>query len=595
MPRNTPRTIGVSPSEVMVNSGGDQFFLFATSDTPATVSISYGNLPDGTDFAGDAAFTGSPLAFTTSSTNYIYFRLATATLESSDSGFPSDPDAIPLWTIDVDGSGVVSNILDKRSWLAGAGGGGTGSVEERLKEILQHSVMEDMMFDALVTTDNVDGSSTGTFLGQSRYELAPGEVLLSNFTTAPPEHLALINQPYVAVLTDQLIDEVTDIQIDISRVVGGPPAYPSASDWATAPSNFSIVDLTGKNGTNGFNIRIENIGATTYEIVGWGIYSNPVTAPGGVIVPRTGIHVGGTGLDVYNTNPAAFKTSAANFSFSWDDSTDTLSWAAPSGTADDLVFEFSDDVLGTIERNLTSPSSLGSITAGDYVYFDVDRNDAPNTAITLNVNAGPPAMIRDRFILGKRVADPDAVADVFVLWNNHVLRSTNANSQHANLLAPPPLMSADIVNSLFAANAPTGANPVATIADLSGGGAITGFSAQTLPSGVPTAFGFAASTQFLILTSAIAPGSDGSAFTGAIVNTGGTLAVSGSADTSTNSSALLFNGAITLGAPGVGTQLGISYNGAAFTQVTATALSATGVTLQSNGTGTTNALVIGFA
>lgn len=117
MPSGVQRTLGVSGSEAMVNSGGEQFFLFGNADTPATVDISFANLPDGTSFAGQLAFAGIPSAFTTSSTNYIFFKLSSAVLESNASGFAVDNDIIPLWTIDVDGSGVITNIFDKRPWF----------------------------------------------------------------------------------------------------------------------------------------------------------------------------------------------------------------------------------------------------------------------------------------------------------------------------------------------------------------------------------------------------------------------------------------------------------------------------------------------
>jgi hypothetical protein len=416
-----------------VNSGAEQFFLTITAaGPPAVVTITFARLSDGETFPGISGYTAQnsiATSWTNGVLNYVWYRLSRGGIgpyfgiESDVGGFPDEPDVVPLWILDINGAGVVNSILDARPWFDGGAGGGTNSIEERLKEILQHSVMEDALFDAFTSTDNLDGNSTGAFLSPNRYELDPGEYFYTNFAAAPPEHLALINQPYVAVLTDQIIDETTDIEVWVSRVAapGNPFPGPNAN-WVQAPANFSLVDLVGAPGADVLNIAVRNIGASTYEVVGWGIYSNPTTAPGGVIVPKSGLHVGGTGLDVYNTNSSAFNLSASNFEFSWDEGTDTLSWDTFSGgTPDDLVIEITDDVLGTVDRTLSSPSSLGGVIAGSYVYFDVDRDDPPGTAVTLQVSAGPPVMNKDRFILGRRMPDPNAVADTFALWAEPII------------------------------------------------------------------------------------------------------------------------------------------------------------------------------
>lgn len=131
MPKDTPRTLGTSPGEVLINSGGEQFFLYTTSDSPATISLTFAQLPDGSSFNGYVSYAGSP-AFTTSSTNYVWFRLSSSVLENNDTGFLADIDTIPLWQFDVDGSGVISNIYDRRPWFGGSGG--VGNVETGLIE-----------------------------------------------------------------------------------------------------------------------------------------------------------------------------------------------------------------------------------------------------------------------------------------------------------------------------------------------------------------------------------------------------------------------------------------------------------------------------
>jgi hypothetical protein len=242
--------------------------------------------------------------WTVGALNYIWVRISQINvapykgIESDIGGFPDNPDVIPLWILDIDGAGAITSILDARPWFDGGAGSGSNSSEERLKEILQHSVMEDFAFDALSSTDFVDGASTGSLTGPNQFELAPGETLISNFGVAPPDHLSIINQPYVAVLTDQIIDDVNDIDIKVSRVAspGAPFPGPNAN-WVSVPSNFSLVDLESAPGTNVLNIAIRNISAFTYAVNGWGIYSNPTAT---TEVPET--------ETIINTEPLQGKT-----------------------------------------------------------------------------------------------------------------------------------------------------------------------------------------------------------------------------------------------------------------------------------------------
>jgi hypothetical protein len=121
MPKDINRPLGASGSEAIINSGAEQFFAYQTTDSPATIGITWAQLPDSTQFAGNAAFAGSP-AFATSSTNYVWYRLSTAVLENNNTGFVTDRDTIPLWQFDVDGAGVVSNVYDRRPWFGGPTG-----------------------------------------------------------------------------------------------------------------------------------------------------------------------------------------------------------------------------------------------------------------------------------------------------------------------------------------------------------------------------------------------------------------------------------------------------------------------------------------
>lgn len=473
MPKDTPRSLGTSPGEVLINSGGEQFFLFNKSDSPATVSITWAQLTDGSQFAGSASFAGSP-AFSTSATNYLWYRLSTNSLENNDTGFMTDSDAIPLWQFDVDVSGVVSNVLDRRPWFGGGGEGGANSIEERLKEILQHSVMEFGLIDPLSDTSDVDGASTGTFISPGAYELSPGEFLQSSFAAAPPSAPASIDQVVTAVLVDQIIS-TGDMQIYVSRTSS--PAFPG--DFEIVSDNFINHVFTG-GGTNVLNVRIMNNGAGTFSVAGFGMYYNNIGGPTGVLGDKSGIVVDASGLNIYNTNPAAYRVSAANFGFTWTvtggpspgTGAGNLAWAAASAApASGLDIEITDPVTGTFVQTLVSPGdtaatfSIPDVGPGGYLYFDIDRV-SPN--VTLQYSVGPPVMIKDRFILGKRVLGVTGVNDTFALFNNHILPDSNTIPQSALLQVPPSLLTNNQLNALKASNAPTGLNPIATIADIPG-------------------------------------------------------------------------------------------------------------------------------
>jgi hypothetical protein len=482
MPSGVDKPRGVSVKDSAILSGADQFLLRLEDipvSPPREFTVSFARLSSGAEFPGVANYDSSNSTagtWTNGTLNYVWYRISQGSfgpwfgIESDIGGFPDDPDVIPIGIIDFNGVGAVNAILDARPWFDGGAGGGTSAVAERLKEILQHSVMEDALFDALVNSNNVDGAnSTGSFTGPSKYELQAGQILQSNFASAPPDHLAVINQPFVAVLTDQLIDPLADIKIRVSRIASpGASGFPGAAgaNWTDVPSNFSIVDLTAATGTNVLNIAIYNSSGSTYEIAGWGIYSNPVTAPGSVFVPKSGIHVGGTGLDVYNTNPASYIAYAANFGFTWNATTEELSWqAADGGTADNLRIEITDDLTGTVIQELdVADSPLVGVSPTDaYVFFDMDRSAS---IISLQVSPTPPIMNKDRFILGRRIANPSGGGDIFQLFNTHIIANSATTPASANSQYPQILIPNSRIDAIFAASSPSVSNPFATVNQL---------------------------------------------------------------------------------------------------------------------------------
>ena len=117
MPRNVNVTTGVSPREVLTNSGGEQFLAIVTGTGPIELTITYANLPDGTDFAGTSSFTGNP-AWTNGATNYIWFNTTSGLLENDTAGFASGTDIIPLWRLTLDGGGALTSLFDSRPWFS---------------------------------------------------------------------------------------------------------------------------------------------------------------------------------------------------------------------------------------------------------------------------------------------------------------------------------------------------------------------------------------------------------------------------------------------------------------------------------------------
>lgn len=476
MPINDQRTRGLSPGEVFINSGGEQFFLYTKADSPATVGIAFAQLPDGSQFAGDPLFAGTAPGFINSATNYIWFRLSIAALESNATGFPEDGDIIPLWSIDIDGAGAVSNILDKRPWFGGSGSGGANSVEERLKEELEDSVMEFARIDPLFDEDDIDVISTGTFLAQNEYELSPTDFLQSAFASAPLLAPTTIDQVTVVVLADQIFNP-TDLQIEVSRVTP-PLTYPA--DFETVAANLTNHVFTG-GGTNVLNIRITNIGAADITIAGYGLYYNNIGGPTGQLGDKSGVVLDVSGLNIYNTNPAAYRVSAANFGFTWTvtggpspgTGVGNLAWAPASGAApgSGLDIEITDPLTGTFIQTLVASGdtattfSIPDVGPGGYLYFDVDR---VASSVTLQYSVGAPVMIKDRFILGKRTLGVTGVNDTFTLFNNHTLPDSNTIPQSSLLQVPPSLLTNNQLNAIKASNAPTGLNPIATMLDVAG-------------------------------------------------------------------------------------------------------------------------------
>src|SRR5210317_374827 len=102
------------------------------------------------------------------------------------------------------------------------------------------------------------------------------------------------------------------------------------------------------------------------------MYYNNIGGATGVLGDKSGVVLDASGLNIYNTNPAAYRAYSTDFSFAWDSGTDALSW---SGT-DDLYVEVTDPSSGTLVQALDvagPPTSVTVANDGDVVYFDLSR------------------------------------------------------------------------------------------------------------------------------------------------------------------------------------------------------------------------------
>lgn len=443
--------------EARVDAGAEQFFLTPNvGPVPRTVSISSGNLPDGTLFPADAAFPAGGL--TASATNYIFYNTGVGVLQFNTTGFPA-ANMLPLWEVTLDASSNVTSKVDRRPFIGGGSGGGSADdILVRLRDGLDDSVMQNYRLSNLpaeAAPDIDTGTSTGAFLAPSEYELDNGEILESAFTTSASEAPTSIEQVTVWVLVDNVLLNPGDLTIEVSR--DGGTTYETVAD-----NHVNHVFAASPAGNN-LQLRVTNASGGTVVVRGYAMYYNNIGGHTGVLEARSGIALDGSGLNIYNTNPAAYRAHSPDFSFVWNSgaSNGTLSWAGTSP----LTVEVSDPLLGTQTNTLASGGSLTGVNAsfgGDYVYFDFDRTAV--SAITLQQSVGPPVMLKDRFILGRRVGTD------FFLFGNHLLPDSATFSQATAQAYPARLLKAnqwDALTQMGAGGAaPSVSNPVVTRGDL---------------------------------------------------------------------------------------------------------------------------------
>lgn len=325
-----------------------------------------------------------------------------------------------------------ASITDARPFLnLGGAGSSLGDVYARLQLVVDGSVFERAVIDPLLDDADLGGVSDGTLLEPGNYELGVGEILETNFALPPVGAPTTINQVGVVILAQQELGP-TDLQVRVDR--GG--GYETVTTFSGTDGTHVFTGV----GTNVLNLEVENTSGGVVNIEGYGIAFNNVGGASGHPLAFSGIHQDSSGFEFYNTNCAAFKTSAVDFAFTWDASNDRLSWVPANGVGDDLVIEITDSNSGTFSQVLQMVNSpLNGVTVGSYVYFDIDR---VTSTVTLQVSAGGPPDMRvvDRFILGRRKPDPNGGNDVFSLFNDHVVRDITSNPEVSGGVEYPPAL-----------------------------------------------------------------------------------------------------------------------------------------------------------
>jgi hypothetical protein len=235
------------------------------------------------------------------------------------------------------------------------------------------------------------------------------------------------------VLVDQLLLP-GDLLIEVAK--DGVPTFEPGG----GVENFTNYVFTGAAG-NELQIRITNQSGGTLTVRGYGLYYNNIGGSTGVLQVETGLVEDGSGLNFYNTNVNAAHFAASDFGFTWDAIAGggTLSWdSVQAGTPDNLRIEVTDPANETVVNTITAPGSLAGITAGAYVYFDVNRAGGP---ISLVVSpGGPPPMQRDRHIFGRRIPEPNGGNDEFIIYDDFKILDVNDWPNAVDQPFPPPLL-----------------------------------------------------------------------------------------------------------------------------------------------------------
>lgn len=326
-----------------------------------------------------------------------------------------------------------SEITDVRPFLNLGGGTGGGDVYTRLLDHIEGTVYERHVLDALLDTTDLGGSSNGTLVEPSNYELAAGEILETAFLSAPDGAPTSISQVGVVIYTQQSDTlSSSSLLVEVDRGAG----YEVVTTFTGESGNHTFTGGI----SNVLNLKITNNSGGTVNVEGYALSFLNSGGASGYFEGRSGIHLDGSGFQVFNTNVAAFRASAADFAFTWDAANDRLSWGPNVGVGDDLQLEVTDSSSGTVTQTLPlAGSPLNGIVAGSYVYFDMDRVSA---SVTPQVSvAGPPSMdVADRFILGRRIPDPNGGNDQFVLFNNHLLKDITSSPEVVGGVGYPPTL-----------------------------------------------------------------------------------------------------------------------------------------------------------
>ena len=450
-----------------LESGADQFLLSVDPNTaPATTAtLSAANLPDDT-VLGPTAVVGLAIP----GTNYVWFDAGLGAVQSGAVGFPAD--VTSLWELALDGSGLVTSLIDRRPWFSGGGSGGdAGAIEERLKEILQHSVMQNARISALpadAAPDIDTGASSGTFLGPSEYSLADTEQLVSDFSSAALEAPASVDQVTVAVLVDQLLDP-GDIQIEVSRDGG--------ANYETVADNFTNHVFGAVPAGNNLQLKITNVAGGPDPIVirGYGMYYNNIGGPTGLLGAGPGILIDGSGLNITGMKPnPTWLHSDLPVTFTW-----TTAGGGVLGWTGDFRFGFWNGSGGYFSNRVTLASSpLGPpIADGDFVYADLNPL-VDDAVVTLVVSpGGPPVALPGRVIFGVRRGT------LFLMQGERTLEDDTLFPGKTGSVLQPLGMDLNRWQALLAAVGPTGANRFITAAELPGAApaAVKIFSITAIP------------------------------------------------------------------------------------------------------------------